>query len=52
VTVLGNVTVSTGGRFTMDEAVINGNTVSNKAEAILLPGDDTINQNVTLIGTT
>jgi hypothetical protein len=52
VTVLGNVTVSTGGRFTMDEAAINGNIVSNKAAVILLLGDDTINQNVTLIGTT
>jgi hypothetical protein len=49
VTVLGNVTVSTGGRFTMDEAIINENIVSNKAAVILLLGDD---QNVTLIGTT
>lgn len=52
VTVLGNVTVSTGGRFPMDEAIINGNIASNKTAVILLQCDDAINQNITLIRTT
>jgi hexosaminidase len=52
VTVLGNVTVSAGGRFTMEEAVINGNLVSIKAAVIVLLDADTISTNVILIGTT